>query len=133
MPKALSLISLVIAVIIVVLFLTDAAMGMLGMQTSAPLRGASLLMDLVFILAGAALIFMSWSTWRELRFDPSQLDLALSISAANVSTDAKIPRPNPGLDDPLGSHPVDRPCQDPSCLISLCHPIDLDQPFRSED
>lgn len=67
MPKALSLISLVIAVIIVVLFLTDAAMGMLGMQTSAPLRGASLLMDLIFILAGAALIFMSWSTWRELR------------------------------------------------------------------
>lgn len=67
MPKALSLISLVLAVVIVVLFLTDAAMGMLGMAQSAPLRGASLLMDLIFVVAGGILIAMSWTTFRELR------------------------------------------------------------------
>ncbi len=67
MPKALSLISLVLAVVIVVLFLTDAAMGMLGMEQSAPLRAANLLMDLTFVVAGAILILMSWATWRELR------------------------------------------------------------------
>ncbi len=67
MPKALSLISLVLAVVIVVLFLTDAAMGLLGMGQSAPLRGASLMMDIVFVIAGGILIFMSWSTFRELR------------------------------------------------------------------
>lgn len=67
MPKALSLISLVIAVVIVVLFLTDAVMGMAGMSTSAPLGSASLMMDLAFVTAGALLIFMSWATWRELQ------------------------------------------------------------------
>lgn len=67
MPKALSLISLVLAVVIVVLFLTDAAMGLFGMEKSAPLGGASLLMDIVFVIAGGILIFMSWSTFRELQ------------------------------------------------------------------
>jgi hypothetical protein len=67
MPKALSLISLVLAVVIVVLFLTDAVMGFVGMEQSAPLRGASLLMDITFVIAGGILIFMSWATWRELR------------------------------------------------------------------
>jgi hypothetical protein len=67
MPKALSLISLVLAVVIVVLFLTDAAMGLLGMGQSAPLRAASLMMDIIFVIAGGILIFMSWSTFRELR------------------------------------------------------------------
>lgn len=67
MPKALSLISLVLAVVIVVLFLTDAVMGLLGMEQSAPLRAASLLMDFMFVVAGGVLIFMSWSTFRELR------------------------------------------------------------------
>lgn len=67
MPKALSLISLVLAVVIVVLFLTDAVMGLLGMEQSAPLRGASLLMDLTFVIAGGVLIFMSWVTFRELQ------------------------------------------------------------------
>jgi len=67
MPKALSLISLVLAVVIVVLFLTDAVMTLLGMQQSAPLRGANLVMDITFVIAGGILIFMSWSTFRELR------------------------------------------------------------------
>jgi hypothetical protein len=67
MPKALSLISLVLAVVIVVLFLTDAAMGLFGMEKSAPLGAASLMMDLAFAVSGGVLIFMSWSTFKELR------------------------------------------------------------------
>jgi hypothetical protein len=67
MPKALCLTSLVVAVIIVVLFLADAVMGLLGMETIAPLRGASLLMDITFIITGSALAFMSYATFREQR------------------------------------------------------------------
>ncbi|TWU47231.1 hypothetical protein Poly51_50300 [Rubripirellula tenax] len=67
MPKALCLISLVASILIVVLFLADAAMGMLGMQDTAPLRAANLTMDIAFILLGSGLIFMSWKTYREQR------------------------------------------------------------------
>ena len=67
MPKALCLISLVASILIVVLFLADAAMGMLGMEDIAPLRSASMLMDVAFVLVGAAMIYMSWATYREQR------------------------------------------------------------------
>ena len=67
MPKALCLISLVASILVVVLFLADMALGLLGMQDLAPLRSANTLMDFVFIVAGAALIFMSWTTYREQR------------------------------------------------------------------
>ena len=67
MPKALCLISLVASILIVVLFLADAGMGMFGMQDIAPLRSASLFMDFAFILLGSAMIYMSWTTYREQR------------------------------------------------------------------
>ena len=67
MPKALCLISLVASILVVVLFLADLALGLLGMQDLAPLRSADTLMDIVFIVAGATLIFMSWTTYREQR------------------------------------------------------------------
>jgi len=67
MPKALCLISLVASILVVVLFLADLAMGFIGMETMAPLRSANKQMDTVFIFAGAALIFMSWTTYREQR------------------------------------------------------------------
>ena len=67
MPTALCLISLVASILVVVLFLADMAMGLLGMQNLAPLRSASTLMDLVFIVAGVVLIVMSWITYREQR------------------------------------------------------------------
>lgn len=67
MPKALCLTSLVVAIIIVVLFLADAVMGMIGMEKIAPLRSASLLMDLAFIVFGSLLAFLSFTTWREQR------------------------------------------------------------------
>ena len=67
MPKALCLISLVASILIVVLFLADLAMGMLGMTDIAPLRTANKLMDITFILMGALMIYLSWSTYREQR------------------------------------------------------------------
>ena len=67
MPKALCLISLVASILVVVLFFADLVMGLIGMQDLAPLRSASTLMDAVFIVAGAALIFMSWTTYRQQR------------------------------------------------------------------
>lgn len=66
MPKALSLTSLVLAVVVVVLFLTDLVMGLAGMS-AAPMGGFSILMDLVFVLAGALVIYMSWLTLKEVR------------------------------------------------------------------
>jgi ABC-type nickel/cobalt efflux system permease component RcnA len=67
MPKALCLISLVASILVAVLFLADALMGMLGMSQMAPLRSANLVMDIVFVLLAAAMIYMSWTTYREQR------------------------------------------------------------------
>ena len=67
MPKALCLTSLVASILVAVLFLADAAMGMLGMAEMAPLRGANLMMDIAFVVLGAAMIYMSWATYREQR------------------------------------------------------------------
>ena len=67
MPKALCLISLVASILVVVFFLADFALGMMGQLGIAPLRYASPLMDLTFIILGGILIFMSWTTFREQR------------------------------------------------------------------
>ncbi len=67
MPKALCLISLVASILIVVLFMADLAMGMLGMTEIAPLRSANKMMDITFVLMGAVMIYLSWSTYREQR------------------------------------------------------------------
>lgn len=67
MPKALCLISLVASILIVVLFLADAIFGLAGMESVAPLGYASLLMDLAFTFFGLLLVYLSFSTYRELR------------------------------------------------------------------
>ena len=67
MPKALCLISLVASILIVVLFLADAAMGMFGMEDIAPLRAANMTMDFAFLILGSVMIYMSWTTYREQR------------------------------------------------------------------
>ena len=67
MPKALCLISLVASILIVVLFLADAALGMAGMLDIAPLGYAKPLMNIVFLVLGGAMIYLSWSTYREQR------------------------------------------------------------------
>lgn len=67
MPKALCLISLVASILIVALFLADAALGMFGMADVAPLRSANLIMDIVFVILGGVMIYLSWTTYREQR------------------------------------------------------------------
>jgi hypothetical protein len=66
MPKALCLTSLVASILIVVLFLADAALGMAGMDI-APLGFAQPLMNIAFIIFGGAMIYLSWITYREQR------------------------------------------------------------------
>ncbi len=67
MPKALCLTSLVVSILVVVLFFEDALMRMLGMNSLAIFGGANFLMDIVYVLAGAGMIYMSWTTYREQR------------------------------------------------------------------
>ncbi len=67
MPKALCMISLVVSILVVVLFFEDAVMHMIGMDSLAIFGGANLLMDVVYVLAGAGMIYMSWTTLREQR------------------------------------------------------------------
>lgn len=67
MPKALCLISLVASILIVVAFLADAALGMMGNNGIAPFGAANLMMDIVFIIVGAIMIYLSFSTYREQR------------------------------------------------------------------
>lgn len=65
MPKALCLTSLVVAALLLLLFLADVVMRLAGMGASAPLRGASLTMDISFLVFGGILAYLSWSTYRE--------------------------------------------------------------------
>lgn len=67
MPKALCLISLVVSLLIALLFLIDAIMGFAGLEGNAPLRSASLMMDLAFTVFAGILAYMSFSTFREQR------------------------------------------------------------------
>ncbi|EMI15373.1 signal peptide protein [Rhodopirellula maiorica SM1] len=67
MPKALCLISLVASILILVLFLADAVMGLIGMHEVAPMRSASLLMDITFVVVGGVMVYLSWTTYREQR------------------------------------------------------------------
>ncbi|MEL6105289.1 MAG: hypothetical protein AAFU85_04600 [Planctomycetota bacterium] len=67
MPKALCLFSLVASILIVCLFGADAVMGMVGLESIAPLSAASLVMDLTFAALGGVLIYLSWATYREQR------------------------------------------------------------------
>ena len=65
MPKALCLTSLVVAALLSLLFLADLIMRFAGMEATAPLRGASLLMDITFLIFGLILAFLSWTTYKE--------------------------------------------------------------------
>jgi hypothetical protein len=67
MPKALCLTSLVVSILVVVFFLEDALMRLVGMNGLAIFGGANLLMDLAYTLIGAGMIYMSWTTYREQR------------------------------------------------------------------
>jgi len=59
MAKALCIVGMVIAVLILVLFLLDMVIGY-------PFAQASFLMDVIFVLCAGGLGYMSWSSYKEL-------------------------------------------------------------------
>lgn len=65
MPKVLCIAGMVISVLIILLFLTDFLLNMFGAVSLAPFKGASGLMDIVFVLCGAGLGYLSWLTFKE--------------------------------------------------------------------
>ena len=67
MPKALCLIGLVLATLVFLIFLVDLVAGLAGMIDMAPLRYASAIIDVIFLLSAGALMYLSWSTFRELK------------------------------------------------------------------
>jgi len=58
MAKILSLIGLILSCLIVLLFGID-------LVARFPFRGASIMMDIVFVVSGLMLAYMSWATMRE--------------------------------------------------------------------
>jgi hypothetical protein len=66
MPKALCLIGLVFSALVFLIFLLDLVFGLIGSDL-APLMSASLLMDVLFMLAAGGLGYIAWSTYKEQR------------------------------------------------------------------
>lgn len=67
MPKALCLIGLVISSLVFLIFLLDLVLGLAGLMNMAPFRNASILMDIIFMMASGGLAYVSWTTYREQR------------------------------------------------------------------
>jgi hypothetical protein len=61
MPKALCWAGLVIAILVLALFLFD----LVAPATMAPFQKSSILLDIVFVVASIALVYLSWMTLRE--------------------------------------------------------------------
>ncbi len=59
MPKALTIIGLVVAGLVVVLFALDLAIQF-------PFQRASLMLDIAFLISGSILGYLGWSTLRDL-------------------------------------------------------------------
>lgn len=58
MPKALTIIGMIIAALILVIFGLDLALGV-------PFQKISMVMDIGFVVAAILLAYMSWATFRE--------------------------------------------------------------------
>ncbi len=67
MPKALCLTGLVIAILVFLIFFSDLLFGLLGMQSLAPFKLSSLVMDIIFLLCATGLGYVSWTSFRELK------------------------------------------------------------------
>ena len=65
MPKALCWTGMVIAILVLILFLSDLLFGLVGMTGLAPFQGTKKLMDLMFIICACGLAFLSWTTLKE--------------------------------------------------------------------
>ena len=58
MPKVMTIVGLVIAGLIALVFVVDLALGF-------PFKRASLMMDVSFLICALLLAYMSWSTMKE--------------------------------------------------------------------
>ena len=58
MPKALTIIGLVISVLVFLLFLAD-------LVSTFPFKRASMTMDVAFVVCAAILGYLSWATFKE--------------------------------------------------------------------
>lgn len=65
MPKALCIFAMVVAALVLLLFLADLILNLVGMKALAPFYGAVWYLDLVFAIAAGVLGYLSWLTWRE--------------------------------------------------------------------
>ncbi len=60
MARALTIMSIVIAILLLVLFAADLAIGV-------PFQKASIMMDIIFLVSAAGLGYISWTTLKDLR------------------------------------------------------------------
>jgi hypothetical protein len=58
MPKALSIMGMLVAILVLLVFALDLALGI-------PFGGASTAMDIGMVLGGAILGYLSWAAFRE--------------------------------------------------------------------
>ena len=65
MPKALCLTALVISFLVFLLFASDLLLGLAGMESAAPFKGAHRGIDIVFSVSAAILGVLSFFTFRE--------------------------------------------------------------------
>ncbi len=68
MPRFLTIAGMAVAALVFLLFLLDLLGGYFGfLALIAPFRGASMLMDVTFVISGGMLAYLSWSVFRELQ------------------------------------------------------------------
>ena len=65
MPKVLCMTGMAISALILLLFLFDLLVGVIGFEVIAPFRSASKMMDILFIIGSIILGYLSWSTFKE--------------------------------------------------------------------
>lgn len=65
MPKALCITGMVIAILIFIIFLTDFLLALIGAWSWAPFKGASWMMDIVFVICAGGIGYLSWKTFKE--------------------------------------------------------------------
>jgi hypothetical protein len=65
MAKGLCIAGLAISILVLILFVADLLLGMANARAIAPLRGESIVLDLVFIVCALVLGAMSWMTFRK--------------------------------------------------------------------
>ena len=68
MPRFLTIAGMAVAALVALLFLLDLLGGYFSfLSVIAPFQGASMLMDVTFVISGGMLDYLSWNAFRELQ------------------------------------------------------------------